>query len=83
MEKIKRKGIYLLVGRLGFEKKSKQDLVKLVAEEKLVAEQLIEIQNAMKKGLTEEQLVTLINNGVSAEQMREIIEIAVLENNME
>lgn len=83
MEKIKRKGIYLLVGRIGFEKKSKQDLVKLVAEEKLVAEQLIEIQNAMKKGLTEEQLVTLINNGVSAEQMREIIEIAVLENNME
>lgn len=83
MEKIKRKGIYLLVGRLGFEKKSKQDLVKLVAEEKLVAEQLIEIQNAMKKGLTEEQIVTLINNGVSAEQMREIIEIAVLENNME
>ena len=82
MEKIKRKGIYLLVGRLGFEKKSTQDLVKLVAEEKLVAEQLIEIQNAMKKGLTEEQLVTLINNGVSAEQMREIIEIAVLENNM-
>ena len=83
MEKIKRKGIYLLVGRLGFEKKSKQDLVKLVAEGKLGTEQLIEIQNGMKKGLTEEQLVTLINNGVSAEQMREIIEIAVLENNME
>ena len=83
MEKIKRKGIYLLVGRLGFEQQSKQDLVKLVAEEKLVAEQLIEIQNALKKGLTEDQLVTLINNGVSAEQMREIIEIAVLENNME
>ena len=82
MEKIKRKGIYLLVGRLGFEKKSKQDLVRLVAEGKLGTEQLIEIQNAMKQGLTEEQLVTLINNGVSAEQMREIIEIAVLENNM-
>ena len=82
MEKIKRKGIYLLVGRLGFEKKSEQDLVRLVAEGKLGTEQLIEIQNAMKQGLTEKQLVTLINNGVSAEQMREIIEIAVLENNM-
>jgi hypothetical protein len=36
----------------------------------------------MQKGLTESQLVELINNNISAEKMKEIIEIAVLENSM-
>ena len=34
------------------------------------------------RGLTESQLVELINNNISAEKMKEIIEIAVLENSM-
>jgi len=33
--------------------------------------------------LSEQQLTELINSGVSAEQMEEIIEIAVLENSMD
>ena len=35
-----------------------------------------------EKGLTESQLVELINNNISAEKMKESIEIAVLENSM-
>ena len=40
------------------------------------------IKSAIEKGLTESQLVELINNNISAEKMKEIIEIAVLENSM-
>ncbi|MDD3417099.1 MAG: hypothetical protein PHY47_24410 [Lachnospiraceae bacterium] len=48
----------------------------------LVPAQLIQIKSGIEKGLTEGQLVELINNNVSAEKMKEIIEIAVLENSM-
>lgn len=42
----------------------------------------MQIKSAIEKGLTEPQLVELINNNISAEKMKEIIEIAVLENSM-
>lgn len=42
----------------------------------------MQIRVGMEKHLTEEQLLSLINNDVPAEQMKEIIEIAVLENGM-
>lgn len=48
----------------------------------LVPAQLVQIKSAIEKGLTESQLVELINNNISAEKMKEIIEIAVLENSM-
>ena len=86
VEKIIRKsetGVAALIGRLGFKKKSRQDIVKLVASGDLVPAQLIQIQTGMERGLTEGQLVELINNNVSAEKMKEIIEIAVLENSMD
>lgn len=86
VEKIIRKsetGVAALIGRLGFKKKSRQDIVKLVASGDLVPAQLIQIKSGMERGLTEGQLVELINNNVSAEKMKEIIEIAVLENSMD
>lgn len=86
VEKIIRKsetGVAALIGRLGFKKKSRQDIVKLVASGDLVTAQLIQIKTGMERGLTEGQLVELINNNVSAEKMKEIIEIAVLENSMD
>jgi uncharacterized coiled-coil protein SlyX len=86
VEKIIRKsetGVAALIGRLGFKKKSRQDIVKLVASGDLVPAQLIQIKTGMERGLTEGQLVELINNNVSAEKMKEIIEIAVLENSMD
>ena len=63
-------------------KKSRQDIVKLLASGDLVPAQLVQIRSAIEKGLTESQLVELINNNVSAEKMKEIIEIAVLENSL-
>ena len=65
-----------------FKKKSRADIVKLVASGALVPAQLVQIKSAIEKGLTESQLVELINNNISAEKMKEIIEIAVLENSM-
>lgn len=72
-----------LLGKLGFMKKSRQDIVKLLASGDLVPAQLVQIKSAIEKGLTESQLVELINNNVSAEKMKEIIDIAVLENSMD
>lgn len=75
-------GIAALFARFSFKKKSRADIVKLVASGDLVPAQLVQIKSAIEKGLTEGQLVELINNNVSAEKMKEIIEIAVLENSM-
>ena len=75
-------GVASLFARLSFKKKSRADIVKLVASGDLVPAQLVQIKSAIEKGLTESQLVELINNNISAEKMKEIIEIAVLENCM-
>lgn len=76
-------GLHALIGKLAYKKKSRQDIVKLVASGDLKTEQLVQIRMAMQKGLTENQLLDLINNNVPAEQMKEIIEIAVLENSLQ
>ena len=75
-------GVASLFARLSFKKKSRADIVKLVASGDLVPAQLVQIKSAIEKGLTESQLVELINNNISAEKMKDIIEIAVLENSM-
>lgn len=86
MERTARKnsagGMAALLAKLCIRKKSRADIVKLVASGNLVPAQLVQIRSAIEKGLTEGQLVELINNNVSAEKMKEIIEIAVLENSM-
>ena len=75
-------GVASLFARLSFKKKSRADIVKLVASGNLVPAQLVQIKSAIEKGLTETQLIELITNNISAEKMKEIIEIAVLENSM-
>lgn len=67
-----------LFSRFAFKKKI--DIVKLVAEKDLEPKQLVQIRSAIEKGLSEEQLLVLINNQIPAEQMEEIINIAVFEN---
>jgi len=62
--------------------KRKMDVVKLVAESGLEAEQMVQVRSALEKGLTEKQLMVLINCSLPAEQMEEIIGIAVYENRM-
>lgn len=58
----------------------KIDLVRLVTENELSAQQLVQIRLAIEKGLTEEQLKVLIHKKPPAEQMAEIIQIAIYEN---
>lgn len=60
--------------------KKKIDIVRLVAEKDLEPKQLIQVRSAIEKGLSEEQLLVLINKEIPAEQMEEIINIAVYEN---
>ena len=48
----------------------------------LVPDQLVQIKIAIERGLTEGQLVELINNNLAPDRMKEIIEIAVLENSI-
>ena len=62
--------------------KKKTDIVKLLAERDLSPEQLVQVRSAIEKGLSEKQLLVLINNKIPAEQMEEIINIAVYENKM-
>lgn len=79
MERKKEKSsVSALFSRLSFKKKI--DIVKLVAEKDLESKQLVQIRSAIEKGLSEEQLLVLINNQIPAEQMEEIINIAVYEN---
>lgn len=80
--KTKINGVMGFFLKLFFKKKSRADIVKLVASGDLTPAQLIQIKGGIEKGLTEGQLVELINNNVTAEKMKEIIEIAVLENSM-
>ena len=76
--KRERSTVSALFSRLTFKKKI--DIVKLVAEKDLEPKQLVQIRSAIEKGLSEEQLLVLINNQIPAEQMEEIINIAVFEN---
>jgi len=75
-------GLIGLFSRLCFKKKSRTDIIKLVSAGKLSVEQLSMIKVAIEKQLTEGQLVELINNSLEPAKMREIIEIAVLENGL-
>lgn len=60
--------------------KKKVDIIKMVAEEGLEPKQLAQVRSAIEKGLTEKQLMVLVNRQIPAEQMEEIINIAVYEN---
>lgn len=75
-------GIAAMIGRLCFKKKSRQNLVRLVANGNLVPAQLIQIKAGIERGLTGEQLVPMIDNNVSAEKMKIIIDIAEFENSV-
>ena len=81
-EKKSEKGIAGLFSRLCCKKKSRADIVKLLATGNLTTGQLSMIKIAIESKLTEGQLLGLINNNLEPDKMREIIEIAVLENSL-
>lgn len=66
--------------KLGVLKKSRQEIVRMLITRGFNTAQLVQIKSAMQKGLTDKQLEELISNNVPAEKMKEIIELAVLEN---
>lgn len=82
MERKSVSGVAAILGKLGFKKKSRQDIVRLVANGDLNPEQLEQIKIGMEKGLTESQLEQLINNNLSPERMEKVIAIAELDNRM-
>ena len=67
-----------LFSRLFFRRRL--DIVKLLAGKNLETGQLVQVRNAIEKGLTENQTLTLVNSRLPAGQMEEIINIAVYEN---
>lgn len=81
-EKKSEKGIAGLFSRLCCKKKSRADIVKLLSTGNLTTGQLSMIKIAIESKLTEGQLLGLINNNLEPDKMREIIEIAVLENSL-
>lgn len=81
-EKKSEKGIAGLFLRLCCKKKSRADIVKLLSTGNLTTAQLSMIKIAIESKLTEGQLLGLINNNLEPDKMREIIEIAVLENSL-
>lgn len=78
----KTKGVAAFLGKICFKKKSRQDIVRLVATGDLEPDQLEQIKIGMEKGLTESQLEQLINNNLSPERMAKVIAIAELDNRM-
>ena len=84
MERTERKtgGVATILGKLCFKRKSRQDIVRLVASGDLEPGQLEQIKIGMEKGLTEKQLEQLINNNLSPERMAKVIAIAELDNKM-
>ena len=73
-----RSSLTALFSRLVY--KRKINVVQLVAEKGLGADQLVKVRTAIEKGLSDEQLLVLIDKNIPAEQMEEIINIAVFEN---
>lgn len=84
MERTERKTgcVATILGNLCFKRKSRQDIVRLVASGDLEPGQLEQIKIGMEKGLTEKQLEQLINNNLSPERMAKVIAIAELDNKM-
>lgn len=78
----KTSGLGALAATLGCKKRSRKSMMKMAISGELSKEQLIHIVEAIRAGLTEEQLCNLIENKVDAEKMPQIIEIAILENKM-
>lgn len=71
-----------IFSRLLFKRKTRIDIVKLVSGSDLTADQLCLIKSAIESGLTDKQIETLVQNKLSPDRMKEVIEIAVLEKGM-
>lgn len=78
--KKKSSGVAAILGKLSFKKKSRRDIVRLVASGDLSVAQLEQVCVGIELGLDEVQLEQLINNKLAPERMAKIISIAVMDN---
>lgn len=78
----KTSGVGALFATIGFKKRSRIDIVKRTIAGQLAPDQLAQIRSAIERGLSEAQLVELINSNVAADRMKGIIEVAVLANSL-
>lgn len=78
--KKKTSGVVAILGKLCFKKKSKRDILRLVASGDLSVEQLEQVCVGIESGLDEMQLEQLINNKLEPDRMAKIISIAVMDN---
>lgn len=71
-----------IMSKFAFKKKSHKNLIQLVINKELSAEQVNEIRGGMEKGLDEEQLEIIINKNLSPEKIRSIVGFAALQNSL-
>lgn len=75
----RRDGLLVLAGKKLFGGKIRSGLIKCVQDAKLSTAQMKQIGNAIKAGLTDNELVDLIKSGMEADKMEQMIEIVMLE----
>lgn len=82
VDKTERKtsGLINLIANIGFKRKSRHSILNKVASGDLIPAQIIQLKSGIEKGLSEKQLLQLIQNNVSAEKMEVIIELVLAEN---
>lgn len=71
-----------IMSRFASKKKSRRNLMELVINKELTADQVNEIKVGLEKGLDEEQLELIINKDLSAERIRSIVGFAALQNSL-
>ena len=75
----RRDGLLAMAGKKLFGGKIRSGLIKCIQDAKLSTSQMKQIGNAIKAGLSDNELVELIKSGMEADKMEQMIEIVMLE----
>lgn len=73
-----RDGLLAMAGKKLFGGKVRTGLIKCIQDAKLSMEQMKQVGNAIKAGLTDTELMELIKSGMEADKMEQMIEIVVM-----
>ena len=71
--------ILALAGKKLFKNKSRVNLIKHLTGKGLNQEQMVQVKAAIESGLTDEEVIDIINSGFSAAEMEQAIQIVVAE----
>ena len=78
----RRRGVMAVGSALVFKKKSQRDMVDRALAGELTVEQIAQIRHGMELNLREDQLCTIIKSRCDAKIMKEVVEMAALQNQM-